>query len=77
MDEILLQENQKVSSEKGAYENIESEIDDSKIYQIYNMSLDDTKEKLERSRRAFECELKNIYDIEIQNGVTHIRPRMG
>ena len=45
VDKILLQENQKVNADNGAYENIESGFNENKIYQIYNMSLD-TKEKL-------------------------------
>ena len=46
MDEILLQKNQKVNNEKEAHENVESDFDESELYQIDNMSLDDTK-KLE------------------------------
>ena len=57
MDKILLQENQKVNSDNGAYENIESGFNENKIYQIYNMSLD-TKEKLKWSKRAVEYEQK-------------------
>ena len=45
MDEIPLQVNQKVSTEKGSHENIESDLDESELYQMDNMSLDDTKEK--------------------------------
>ena len=47
VDEILLQENQKLISEKGEHENIESDFDENDLYQIDNMSLEDTKEKLE------------------------------
>ena len=47
MDGILLQENQKVSAEKESHGNIESGFDESKLYQVDNMSLEDTKEKLE------------------------------
>ena len=43
VDEILMQENQKLSAETGAHENIESYFDESELYQIENMSLDDTK----------------------------------
>ena len=46
VDEILLQENQKVSATKEAHENIESGLDEKNLYQINNMSLEDTKEKL-------------------------------
>ena len=47
VDGILLQENQKVSDEREAHENIESDFDESELYWIDSMSLDDTKEKLE------------------------------
>ena len=47
VDEILLHENEKVSANKEAHENIESDFDEIKLYQIDNMSLDDTQEKLE------------------------------
>ena len=46
VDEIILQENQKVIYEKGAHENIESDFDWNKTYQIYNMSLKKTREKV-------------------------------
>ena len=36
------------------------------------MSLDDKKWRLELHKRVFECELKNTYDIEIQNDMTRI-----
>ena len=34
------------------------------------MSLEEKKEKLELHNCEFECELKNTYNIEIQNGIT-------
>ena len=43
MDIILTQENNKLSSEAEAHENIEYDLDDNDIYQICNMSLDDKK----------------------------------
>ena len=43
VNEILLYENQKASAEKRARENNESDFDESELYQIDNMSLDDTK----------------------------------
>ena len=46
MDEILLQKNKKVSADKEAHGNIGSYFDESKLNQINNMSLYDTKEKL-------------------------------
>ena len=36
-----------VISEKGARENIESDFDGNELHQIDNMSLEDTKEKLQ------------------------------
>ena len=46
LSEILLYKIQKVSAEKESHENFESDFDKNELYQIYKMSLDDTK-KLE------------------------------
>ena len=46
MDEILLHENQKLSVEKEAPENFESDFDDNELDQIDKMSLEDIKENL-------------------------------
>ena len=46
LDETLLHKNQKVSALKEAPENIESDFDESKLYQIDNTSIEHTKEKL-------------------------------
>ena len=70
-DEIILHKNQKVSAEKKAHENVESDFDDNQLYQINNTSLDDTK-KLEWFKRAFKCKVKNTYGIEYQNGMTRM-----
>ena len=43
------------------------------MYQIDNMSLDDTKEKLEWRKCGLESELENTYDTENKNGMTIIR----
>ena len=43
MDDILLQENNKVSSEEEAHEHIEYDINDNYLYQIENISLDGRK----------------------------------
>ena len=45
VDEILLNENQKVSAAKESAENIESDFDDKEHYNIDNMRLKNTKEK--------------------------------
>ena len=47
MDEILLHETQKVSAAKEAPEFLESNYDENKLYQFGNISIEDTKEKLE------------------------------
>ena len=47
MDEILLHETQKVNSVKEAPEFLESDYDENELYQVENMSLEETKEKLE------------------------------
>ena len=57
MDEILLHENKKVITAKEAPENIQSDFDENNLYQIENMSLEDTKEKLEWRKRALEYKL--------------------
>ena len=61
-DEILLHENQKLSAAKKASENIESNLDENKLYQIDNMILDDIKEKLELCKRMFEWLEKYIWN---------------
>ena len=47
MDEILLNETQKVSAMKKGREFLEYDYDDNNIYQVEKMSLGETKEKLE------------------------------
>ena len=49
-------------------ENIDDEVDEDDIYNIYKMSLDDTLWR----QHAFERKLKYIYDIKIPNGMTCI-----
>ena len=51
-------------ADKGSHENIESGFYERKLHQIDNMSLDNTKEKLERRKRSFECKIKNTYKIK-------------
>ena len=43
MDEIVPKENNRLSAEEEAHENIESELDKNNLYHIDNMSLDDKK----------------------------------
>ena len=45
VDEILTQENNKVSTVKETYENVEYDFDENKLYRIDNMSLDDRNGK--------------------------------
>ena len=63
MDEIILQEDNKVSAEEEAHENIEHDFYENYMYHIDNMSLDYKKEKIEWRKPEFECELGNKYDI--------------
>ena len=72
MDEILLHENKKVITAKEAPENIQSDFDENNLYQIENMSLEDTNEKIEWRKHTFERELKNKYGIENLNYITRI-----
>ena len=72
VDGILPHKNKKVSDENKAPENIESKFDDNEFYLIDNMRLEYTKEKLEWRKRAFEWKLKNTYEIENQNDMTHL-----
>ena len=65
-DKIILQDNEKLSAEDEAYENINSEIDENYLYKIDNMSL---YEKKEWRKRAFESELEYIYDTKRHNSM--------
>ena len=47
MEEILLQETQKVSAVREATELLETYYDEKDIYEVERMSLEDTNEKLE------------------------------
>ena len=42
------------------------------MYQIYDMSLEDTKKELEWRKCAIEYKLKSTYEVDIQNGMTCI-----
>ena len=56
VDEILLNETQKVSAEREAPEFLDSGFDDNGLYQVGKMILEETKDKLEWHKRAFEYE---------------------
>ena len=55
VDEILLHETQKLSAEREAPEFLESDYDKNELYKVESMSLEDTKEKNEWRKGAFEC----------------------
>ena len=75
MDEIIIDETQKVSAAKESPGFLESNYGETELYQVENMSLEETKEKLKWRKRAFECEHKYIYRIENQNDMTLIHDK--
>ena len=72
MDGIILKENNKLSAEDEAHGNIDYEINENCLYKIINMSLGEKKSNTLWRKHAFESELENTYEIEIQNGITCI-----
>ena len=48
---------------KESHENVESDFDEKEMYHIDNMSLEDTKDKLEWREHEFESKLNNEYGI--------------
>ena len=69
MEKTILQDNRKLSVKYEAHENINSEVDDSYLYGIDNMSLDGRKEF---RKRAFGIKPEKRYNIKNQNGMTFI-----
>ena len=65
----------KVSAKREAYENIESEFDENDLYNMDNMILEDTTEKLEWLKHAFEYKQKSTYGVENQDDMTHIHDK--
>ena len=57
-DKILLQENNKVSAEEEAHENIESELDEDDLYHIDKMSLDEKNKRQNDVNMRLEEKLK-------------------
>ena len=49
----------KVNAPREALELLDSDCDENDLYQLENMSLGETKEKLKWRKRAFECEQKS------------------
>ena len=73
MDEILLNKTQKVSATNHeAPEFMDSGYNANNVYQVDKISLEDTKEKLDWCKCAFEYENKNSYGIENRNYMTRI-----
>ena len=64
VDKILINETQKLSAARKAPEVLGTDCDDNDLYQVEKMSLEETKEKIEWCKRAFECEQKKTYGIE-------------
>ena len=75
VDEILLNETQKVGAAMEAPEFLDSDYDENNLYQVEMMSLEETKEKLEWRKHAFECEQKNSFGIENKNNMTRIHDK--
>ena len=68
MDNIILNETQKLSAiNHEAPEFLDSDYGANALYQVDKMILEDTKEKLDWIKRAFEYENKNAYGIKNRN----------
>ena len=72
VDELLLAENQKLSSAREASEFLDYDYDENDVYQFDEMSLEETREKLEWRKGVFEYERNNLNGIENRNDVTRI-----
>ena len=66
MDEILLKEKVSATNHE-APKFLDSDYDTNNLYQFDKMSLEETEENLDWSKRAFECKKKNSYGIENRN----------
>ena len=75
MDEILLNETQKVSAARESPTFLDSDCDENDLYQVEKMILEETKDKLELRKLAFEFEQKNSYGIEERNYIIHINEK--
>ena len=62
MDEILLHKNEKLSAVKGSPENVDSDFGWEKLYQIENVSLEDTKKNLNDISVHLNANLRYIWD---------------
>ena len=75
MDEIILNETQKGSAARKSPEFLDSDCDENDLYQVEKMILEDTIEKLEWHKHAFECKQNKSYGIENRNDVIHIHEK--
>ena len=75
VDEILLNETQKVSAAREAPEFFDSDCDEKNLYQVEKISLEETKGKLEWSKREFEFKQKISHRIENKNDTIHMHDR--
>ena len=64
--EILLNELKKLSAAKEAPELLDSDYDNNDLYHIDKMSLEETKEKLEWRKHAFEKNIKFYLGLKIE-----------
>ena len=75
VDEILINEAQKVSAVREAPEFLDSDYDDNGLYQVDKMRLEETKEKIKLRKREFEYKQKNAHEIENRNDTTRIHDK--
>ena len=75
VDEILLNETQKVSAAREAPGFVDYDHVENYLYQVKSMSLEYTKEKLECRKCEFEWEQKISYGIENQNDMARIHAK--
>ena len=75
MDEIILNETQTVSVAREAPSFMDSDCDENELYQVEKMSLEETREKLEWNKCAFERKHKITYGIEMRNDMIHIHDK--
>ena len=72
MDEIIINKTQKLSAAREASAFLDSDYYSNNFYQVDKMSLEETKEKLDWRKRAFEYKQKKSYGIENRNDMMRI-----
>ena len=75
VENILLNETQKVSAAREAPEFLDSDCDENDLYQVEKIILEETKGKIELRQCAFGCKQKNSYGIEKRNDMIHIHDK--